>query len=466
MRLAIGWTVVGLAAACAAALPAAAQAPAPSVTFTDTKAISIKLDDVRAQRGVVVRLTNLLARSQPVTVQLVGLRPVDAWTAGRFRAARVTLDRRASADVTVPLVRGGVGPMQKSYTGVIVLVGTAGPLPRLKVTITDTGFQPGASNPCATADALRKARQDDEAKAAYQEVLKNHPNAECATKQLRHRDATSAGKHVLNVLTGFGLMVLEWVALGAGVLALLTWLLSRPVSTRQWLVDRPRVGPWLDRRLAPRMRLSAFDDDTGFTALVREQLVREAIDGDYRLDRVTARDSIGTILGSVDGVNPSLKTLGVVLDAVEQLLPRKRFDVWGAVQTSKGPDGEGATVLLEGGLDPVATTLWLGPNAGEGHQQLAVPAAAWIDWEVHSALGAPPPVGDARSYALLQGALDCERRGDHTGAERLYDQAIAADPMNLPAIINLANLKARGRQEYLDAVHELRGAVELLHAEP
>ena len=452
-----------MAVAGVAAAPAIAQAPAPSVAFTDTQAINIKLDDVRAQRGVVVGLTNLLARTESVSVRIVGLRPADAWSARRFGVAKATLDPRDSADVTVPLVRGGAKPAADGYAGSVVAIGSRGPLARLKVTITDTGFAAAAGNLCATADALRKAHQGDEAKTAYQEVLKNDPTAKCASNALRHRDATSAGKHALDVVTGFALMVLEWLALVAGVLAVVTWALSRPVKSRQWLVNRPWVGAWLDRRFAPRLGLSNFGDDTGFTALVREQLVREANDSDYRLDRVTARDSIGKILGTVEGV-PALTTLGVVLDAVEQLMPRKRFDASGAVQTANGPDGEGATILLEGGIDPASATLWMGTDAGEGHQQLAVPTAAWIDWQVHTALGGPPPVGDARSYALLQGALDSERRGDQAGAERLYEQSTAADPMNIAAIINLANLKARGREKYLDAVHELREAIAMMHA--
>ena len=441
------WLTAAIAVFVAA--PAHAQTQRPAVAFTDDHGISIKPGG-----GLRVRVTNLLNRPQTVTISVVGLRPADRFTAGRFRDKRAKLPGRHTKVIVLRWRITGQKPIKPSYEGSIVLVGDRGPLVRQALTIT-TAVEPASA--CATADALDDAGQHEAAETAYQEVLKQDPTASCAKNALRHRSATAMLRHVLDEATAFGLVVLEWLALIVGVVAVLVLLLSKFVKSRKWLVGLGLIGDWLDRRLAPRLAIQDFSDAKGFTALVRDGLVRYRGDEPYRLDRMTARQSLGDRLSEIEAVDPAVKTLGAVLSIVEQLMPRAWFTATGSVQ-DKHISGEGATVILDGPRDPRSATLWLGAThtTDADHQPLAVPVAAWIDYEVHSQLTELAGIGDGESYALLQGGLDCERRGDVTNAERLYASAKAVDPTNLPAITNLANLKARGREAYLEAVCELR----------
>jgi tetratricopeptide (TPR) repeat protein len=343
-------------------------------------------------------------------------------------------------------------------------------------------------DPCAVADALQAARQEAEAKAEYIKILKDDPAAQCASDALTERGWFAATTAWLDDAADKVLDVLKWLAVLAGVLAVAGLGLARTMWGRKWLV---RYG-WIDHLLAPRVALSAIADGgaaegagAAVTALVRDEMTAAANaapvgPAKYRLDRLSVDDGFTKAVDAVGEVNPSFKAMAAVLGLVQWLLPRARLTASGTLQGA-GPRGEGAALQLEGGAAPAATTLWLGPApakiaaAAEGadgpakgseYQALAVPIGAWVGWQIGAALSPDAPVGDPRTIALFKGAEAAERRGEDAVALRLYGEVLAIDADHVSARVNHANLRARHREEYRDAVAELHLAVMILRYAP
>jgi hypothetical protein len=260
--------------------------------------------------------------------------------------------------------------------------------------------------------------------------------------------------------------------------------------TRRWLIR----NRWLDRLLAPRVALNAFDDGgapsgTGpaFTGLVRDQLTTAAAgsgkdDRRFRLDRAVADTNATSTLAAVGDVSPPFKAAAAILGLVQWALPRARLSASGVLQAT-GSGGEGASFTLDGGHTPVAASLWSGaplaplPGAkapdgtarddpGSAYAGLAVPVAAWIDWQVRAALTPDevPTDDDPKTYALLRGAAAADRHEDHDGALRFYGEVLLHDPDNIVALINHANLRARHRGEYDAAAAQLYQALIVMGA--
>ncbi len=72
-------------------------------------------------------------------------------------------------------------------------------------------------------------------------------------------------------------------------------------------------------------------------------------------------------------------------------------------------------------------------------QELAVPAAAWIDYQLVTALGANKYLTstDAQSWALFEAGSDWFHKHDNHKASRLYEKALQIDPDNVGALANL-----------------------------
>src|SRR5918992_752783 len=157
-----GRVLLGAAAVVAIAAPATAQTSPVAVEFTDNEPLTVTLEALETRRSLKLEVTNTLARKQTLIVRVVGLQPVDAFSRRLFRAGQaVSLARYETKPVPVPVARLGV-PKKTSYAGSVVVLGTRGPLARRKLTVTT---DVPAGDPCAKADALKDAGQDEEAKA-------------------------------------------------------------------------------------------------------------------------------------------------------------------------------------------------------------------------------------------------------------------------------------------------------------
>lgn len=339
------------------------------------------------------------------------------------------------------------------------------------------GLEDLGESPCAVADGLSKAGLEDKAEEAYIEVLKLDPDASCARDGLADRQEDLDG--ALDAALGWILSVLAWLAFAAAVGIIAFFLLSRWTWTRELLVYIPLA----DRLLAPRLALEDFksggadpDVSAGVTASVRKELIsasnpRQPGTG-YMLDRLTGNEGIADAIKGVEALAGPLGALGAIMRLAHLLLPRARLSALGTLQ-AEGDLGAGVTVVLEGAPEAASTTLWTGPTveaeddqAAERYQSLAVPTAAWLDYEIRDALDAelPRATNSARSYALLQGGLACERYHDSEAAERYYDAALEADPANYAALLNLSNLHGRSADDPDAAVRGLWWTVALLRS--
>ncbi len=331
---------------------------------------------------------------------------------------------------------------------------------------------------CALGDALRAAEQTDAAQTAYQAVLKADPESDCAHDGLKKLEAeTTIPKHAANLLGDIGgalTTLVGWLALVLGSLALGILVLALWSRSRAKLLE----VRWIDRLLAPRLRLRDIDNagvdpaiGNGVMALEREYLARTTAEpapsAGYELDQNAGQEDLTGVVQGIEGFGSYGKMVSSVLQLVTRALPRARFTASGTLQKD-GARGAGMTILLEGAAKPLGVTLWSGPQedtapngAADRYMSLAVPAAAWIDYQVREALGAKKPgiTESAQSYALLQGGIECQASGDRTAAARFYRAALEADPWNEAALLNLANLLAREEKEYPVAIRLLEQTV-------
>jgi tetratricopeptide (TPR) repeat protein len=345
------------------------------------------------------------------------------------------------------------------------------PCPRKDVKEAQAALAP--ADPCVAGDALRAADADDSARETYQAALKADPSLDCAKTGLEALDdPEDVPEHVGD---WFDELKRWWWLVPLAALALL--LLAQFYWPR-WLMIRL---PFAGRFLEPRMRLQDIDDAgldppiaKGVTALVRDSLTRLSAGGDqasrYRLNSSSGREGLGAAVKEVEALAPQAQAVGAVVRLAGLLFPRARLTAVGTLQ-GRGDRGAGVTLFVEGAHGTPITTLWTGsqPPPAEGedddtaerYQSLAVPAAAWIDFEVRAMLGEklPTVTPSARSYALLQGAIERAGSGDADGAVRFYEAAIAEDGSNAAALLNLGNLRARNDEEWDAALELLRRAL-------
>lgn len=321
---------------------------------------------------------------------------------------------------------------------------------------------------CAAARALEGSGQKAKAKEAYVKALEADPGATCATTALAATPDSSEGfwtwmtkaaEDALGVL-GFVLLAL------AGVAAVVWSFLFVQMSGRR---SRKR---WPARRLLrPSLELKALDDTAlterlgaSITSLIRSRVKPRRAGG---IDIVTGHSALSTTLAPLGDISSQAKAAVAVVSFLSSILPRRQYEVSGALQKA-GAHGEGISLeLTNRSVQLGSTTLW-GHEYGspttdvDAYQQLAAPAAAWLDHRIATAMeegdGLPE---DPRSWTLYRAGAAWQEEGDLAKAKGLYEAALALGYDNLWAMANLGGI-ALVEGEYPQALQLLTDALDAL----
>jgi hypothetical protein len=365
-----------------------------------------------------------------------------------------------------------------------------------------------AATQCATAEALFKAGDYAEAAKAYQQLIATgKPTATtengkpvCTDQEVR------AGLLKAARYSGAPLRVTEQLAQArrlqhAGfeadareVVKSVAKSSTQPIP-EQLRTPEQRTGPWRDelgvfgpplrfvlevlalvaialfalvsiyglgKRFKATARLTGFEGSTEATlsavlsAGLSATLTRLRDEKpDLRIDWQSGTEEKLAIPASVTEAVPQANLLQDLLQALENLLPRKLYSISGTVHPIHPHRGAGITLAIAkrngNSLDEV--TIWekdfLLKDVGAGaepavrYERLILPAAIWLGYhkKLKHKIGEPPlkdpPLGthDWRSYALF--ALG-EINPSEDGQRRLYELALDRDVDNLGARLNLA----------------------------
>jgi tetratricopeptide (TPR) repeat protein len=274
---------------------------------------------------------------------------------------------------------------------------------------------------------------------------------------------------------------LEFVGLGMG--ALLSALLSLLVLVLLILQALTRAPFIKDTRLVRLLRPTSFvveplDDSAigqpsigpAITGLLRNRVSAygDRYDGDYVTGQKVVRRTLKSFKdfsASFQNLSGSAGTALAIVDFLARTLPRRRFVLRGELQPA-GVAGPGVSLALQdNAAEDSLTVLWATPlevraTGAAGYQRLAIPAGAWTDHRLTSALAKTKQAQkqllsqNAESWAFFRAGLECHRLGEDTEARSLYEQSLGRDGDNLGAAANLGLLERRERQ--------FRRAAELL----
>jgi tetratricopeptide (TPR) repeat protein len=327
---------------------------------------------------------------------------------------------------------------------------------------------------CALADALARDGEREAAHAEYLQVIEANGDTPCADSGLmatRPPSTSSLSNTFGDIAKGVG------YAIGTILLA----LLLVAVSALLWLQLQTRT-PWLrDRWPAHRIRRPLFSveplTDTGTDPLgsAVAGLIRGRVT--WRTDRfglnlVSGQAGVATAFSGLGDISSEANAAVAVIELLTALLPRRRFQLTGQLQPS-GEEGVGISLeLSQNGNAEALTSLWAAsfhitdtPNAStapnaSAYQHLAVASAAWVDiWMTKALDGGALLTSDPVSWAFFRSGVDAQRLGDRDRAQVLYEQALAADGMNVGALANLGIICRRSGR-YEDARDYLERALE------
>jgi Flp pilus assembly protein TadD len=346
---------------------------------------------------------------------------------------------------------------------------------------------------CSEGKALAEAGESERARQKYVGALEQNVNSACATAGLESKE-TDVKKTLgewsdlaLKLLGALGSVIAALLVVCASILLIWTFLkrLLRPTL---------RIKPFLDGGVEPKL-------GSGVAALVETQLLslvrrRGRPEDGYLLDlvvadvEVLASDSdLASAMGGLAEV-PQLQLFVGVLSMVDRLVGHRSFVASGELVP---PGEEGAGVVLafhrQDRLES-REALWAPPTAiaplaeppeldededpppaneeddadtkvspGDFYG-LSVRAASWVQYETACSLDSYVRflTKNAESWSHLATGLDEHRQGDVVAAIDAYIDALAVDPDNVGALVNLSVLIAREFALYGDAI------VLLLHA--
>jgi len=335
---------------------------------------------------------------------------------------------------------------------------------------------------CAKGSADRRLDRNDDALAAYKSALDKNPRAACALAGVR-----SAGPDWISSWSSWVVNRLPEVltVLGALLLVLfLVLLLGYFDRVHRVFSSVPMVGRLLGARLSLEpLEAEAVDSKIGasMTARIKERmqsLREEALrDGspDYDLDLGTAGEEfaelvsknaggLGDALGKVRDLSPQTKVIGALLDLLYFALPIRRLTVTGTLDAPASAGPAATLSLEEGGKLSSAVTLQVpaqaDPPLASEYVRLCQPAAVWVQYEVARVLsGGVVQPNAAESYALVREGLDRQLEGDDLEARRAYERALALNPRNWAARVNLAVVEARLARDFASAIAILSDAL-------
>jgi tetratricopeptide (TPR) repeat protein len=342
----------------------------------------------------------------------------------------------------------------------------------------------GSKGACAQGDYLHKLDKDAKAREEYRRVLAADPDLACAEEGedeagpgLRATATTVAddiGKITLWLLLAIALLFLLWYLL-LFLLGRPRWsrkLLMRIPAARRWLGVQVQLDDWKDGAATPGM-------GTGFTALVRGAMRRRLPGSTEELDQVTGQGGVTDALGGLAEVSPQVKAVLALIALIERRLPRARFQAGGVLQPALAGQGVGVSIAVQqesqfGAIE----TLRAGPfgygTSTEGEtpdiatpmSRLAVPTAAWLDYQLASQTEHRMQITrDPLSYAYFRAGLQWARDRDKDWARLLYMAALARDENNVGALTNLAVFDFRERR-HAQAFKRLDRALEILEQNP
>jgi tetratricopeptide (TPR) repeat protein len=308
----------------------------------------------------------------------------------------------------------------------------------------------GGKGVCAHPASLEKT---DKAKAlaAYRLILRAQPKAACAKEGEERLTDTSVLGGVESTAKDIGRWIVILLAfLVAGYLLFIAVLATigrwwRPF--RLWITSVPLIQEFL----APRLKFGTIGDGALDKALGVEfgQLTRGRLTADSD-NGVVLASTPATLSGSLQGVKDLSSQLGIavaILDVLNQFIPRSWFELDGSLHAAPGQGGtEGVTIALQrNSRHTRSVTLWCkelrvsGPESNARVHALSGPAAAWLGHEIASATDRPVlETLDSRSFLLFAAGHEAHEAGDEATAWTLYLDALARDPDNAAALINVA----------------------------
>jgi tetratricopeptide (TPR) repeat protein len=323
-----------------------------------------------------------------------------------------------------------------------------------------------ANGECAVAKVLAASGQEAKAKEAYVKVLEADPESKCAAQALKASPdteehwwswAATAAEDVLSVL-GFGLLAIACAAIVA-------WLLLM-IQMRAKRLRRRRPARWL---LRPSLEVKPLDD-TGVdkhvgpavASLIRSKVKPRHSGG---IDVVTGHSVLSDALQPLGDISAQAKAAVGVVSFMLATLPRREYEASGALQ-AKGEHGRGISVgLMNRSKQLASTTLWADDFAAPddeltAFQRLSVPAAAWLDHRIATAMeeGGDLP-DDPQSWALFRAGAAWQEDGELVKARQLYESALATDTDNFWAMANLGVI-AMVEGNYPEGLQLLTNALE------
>jgi tetratricopeptide (TPR) repeat protein len=263
------------------------------------------------------------------------------------------------------------------------------------------------------------------------------PLAELSTQHRALWDRWDAGKVAVEALVLLTLLA---------VLLLLAWQVLQAARTF-W-----RGG---------RVLISSFDSATarlgeGFADVLKENVTQSAGNRPHhRLDLVSKWADPVSLPTELSTLAPSAGLLDALINLLLKLVPTRDREVTGFIHESS-PFGPGVSLWLErrsGGVRD-GLTLWKSdydfpPPAGGASDAdgsscylLAFPAAVWLLKQMDRD-GRLRDLGtdDWQSYAAFGIGSEWQQLGDHEKASAHYRKALAYDPENRAALVNLAKLE-------------------------
>jgi tetratricopeptide (TPR) repeat protein len=320
---------------------------------------------------------------------------------------------------------------------------------------------------------LALGRRDD-AEKAFESALEKNPNANCASTGLQN-----SRRHWVVRTIAWTTAAVPNVLIALGLLAALIFLGLMLGYVRRLYPYVLRI-PIAGRIVNPRVSLSPLDDkatklDVGpaLAARIKERLQRfkeEALRGgepDYELDVGTPGDDFTDLVSESVGLENALKRVrelsdqtkivGAVLDLLYAALPIRRLTVTGVLEPP-ARSGVVATLSLDSNGRVAAASSFAGPPlkrnpTAEDFLGLAQTCAVWMQYEVARELTRRKIEPDeAESYALVREGLDRQLAGQDAAARSAYEAALALNPRNWPAFVNLTVLEARLAKDFQRSV--------------
>jgi tetratricopeptide (TPR) repeat protein len=246
----------------------------------------------------------------------------------------------------------------------------------------------------------------------------------------------------------------------------LMWLHFQTRSRR--LRDKPPAS-WITR---PKLEVGKFDDSAlkERLALPIAGLIRSRINQTkdrYGLHLVSGQTGLSTALDSLNDISSQVKAAMAIVKLLAAGLPTRRFTLTGELQP-KGPEGPGISLALsrDGGIDHLYT-FWAKPlglpeiESASCYQQLAIAAAAWVDFRLADADREQLLTADPLSWVYFRSAVEAQRLGQERRATQLYEWALVMDGQNVGALANLGIVERR-RNNFEEGEQLLGQAVRLI----